>query len=161
MSSFGIRNPLKMRTSIYADYADKFYSGTAQPEARPHQLVNENGCGVCITLGSAYWTYKTRTGVLNFLLGWFKALRWQRLPEMEKLGEFLLRHLDGIAAYCDHPVRFGVVESLNTTIKAIIRRARGMRDEALLLLKLRWATARPIRSARDLLSMLHGIRQEQ
>src|SRR5947207_12336640 len=80
------------------------------------------------------WTYKTRTGVLNFLLGWFKALRWQRLPEMEKLGEFLLRHLDGIAAYCDHPVRFGVVESLNTTIKAIIRRARGMRDEALLLL---------------------------
>jgi len=24
------------------------------------------------------------------------------------------------AAYCDHPVRFGVVESLNTTIKGII-----------------------------------------
>jgi len=107
------------------------------------------------------WTYKTRTGVLNFLLGWFKALRWQRLPEMEELGDFLLRHLDGIAAYCDHPVRFGVVESLNTTIKAIIRRARGMRDEKLLLLKLKWATARPIRSARDLLSILHGMPQEQ
>ena len=107
------------------------------------------------------WTYKTRTGVLNFLLGWFKALRWQRLPEMEKLGEFLLRHLDGIAAYCDHPVRFGVVESLNTTIKAIIRRARGMRDEGLLLLKLQWATARPIRSARDLRAILHGMLQEQ
>ena len=59
------------------------------------------------------WTYKTRTGVLNFPLGWFKALRWQRLPEMEELGDFLLRHLDGIAAYCDHPVRFDVVESLD------------------------------------------------
>src|SRR4029450_919449 len=40
------------------------------------------------------WTYKTRPGVLNFLLGWFKALRWQRLPEMERLGDFLLKHID-------------------------------------------------------------------
>ena len=70
------------------------------------------------------WTYKTRPGVLNFLMGWFKALRWQRLPEMEQLGDFLLR------------------------------RARGMRDEEVLLLKLKWATARPIRSARDLAGFL-------
>jgi hypothetical protein len=27
---------------------------------------------------------------------------------MEKLGDLLVRHFDGIAAYCDHPVRFGV-----------------------------------------------------
>jgi transposase len=100
------------------------------------------------------WTYKTRPGVLNFLMGWFKALRWQRLPEMERLGDFLLKHIDGIAAYCDHHVRFGVVESINTTIKAVLRRARGMRDEAMLLLKLKWATARPIRSARDLARFL-------
>src|SRR5438067_10461295 len=38
------------------------------------------------------WTYKTRTGVLNFLNGWCDALRWQRLPEMERLGEFLFKH---------------------------------------------------------------------
>jgi transposase len=100
------------------------------------------------------WTYKTRTGVLNFLNGWCDALRWQRLPEMERLGEFLLKHLDGIAAYCDHQVRFGVVESINTTIKAVLRRARGMRDERMLLLKLKWATAHPIRSARDLARFL-------
>jgi hypothetical protein len=47
-------------------------------------------------------------------------------------------HLPGspiiIATYCDHPVRFGVVESINTTIKAVLRRARGMRDERMLLL---------------------------
>jgi transposase len=100
------------------------------------------------------WTYQTRPGVLNFLMGWFKALRWQRLPEMERLGDFLLTHIDGIAAYCDHHVRFGVVESINTTIKAVLRRARGMRDEAMLLLKLKWATAHPIRSARDLVRFL-------
>jgi transposase len=101
------------------------------------------------------WTYKTRTGVLDFLMGWFNALRWQRLPEMERLGDFLLKHIDGIAAYCDHAVRFGVVESINTTIKAVLRRARGMRDEPMLLLKLKWATARPIRSARDAQRFLH------
>ena len=101
------------------------------------------------------WTYKTRTGVLNFLNGWCDALRWQRLPEMERLGEFLFKHLDGIAAYCDHQVRFGVVESINTTIKAVLRRARGMRDEPMLVLKLKWATARPIRSARDVMRFLH------
>ena len=100
------------------------------------------------------WTYKTRPGVLNFVLGWIRALRWQRLPEMERLGAFLFRHIEGIAAYCDHPVRFGVVESINTTIKAVLRRARGMRDDQMLLLKLKWATAHPIRSARDLTRFL-------
>jgi transposase len=35
------------------------------------------------------WTYKTRTGVLTFLNGWIDALRWERLPEMDRLGEFL------------------------------------------------------------------------
>lgn len=100
------------------------------------------------------WTYKTRDGLAQFLFGWLKALRWQRLPEMEQLGDTLVNHFDGIAAYCDHPVRFGVVESLNTTIKAVLRRARGMRDEPMLLLTLKWATARPIRSARDLARFL-------
>lgn len=101
------------------------------------------------------WTYQTRDGVARFLWGWLKALRWQRLPEMEKLGDTLVNHFDGIAAYCDHRVRFGVVESLNTTIKAVLRRARGMRDEAMLLLKLKWATARPIRSSKDLAKFLN------
>ena len=100
------------------------------------------------------WTYKTRDGVARFLWGWLKALRWQRLPEMEKLGDTLVKHFDGIAAYSDHPVRFGVVESLNTTIKAVLRRARGMRDETMLLLKLKWATTRPIRSSSDLAKFL-------
>ena len=101
------------------------------------------------------WQYQTHTGVLNFLLAWIAALRWQRLPEMERLGDFLFTHLQGIAAYCDHRLRFGVVESINTTIKAVLRRARGMRDEAMLVLKLKWATARPLRSARDVARFLH------
>ena len=65
---------------------------------------------------------------------------------MERLGEFLFRHVEGIAASCDHPVRFGVAESINTTIKAVLRRARGRWDEQMQLLKLTWSTAHPIRS---------------
>ena len=102
------------------------------------------------------WTYKTRNGVATCLWNWLKALRWQRLPEMEKLGDTLVTHFDGIAAFCDHPVRFGVVESLNTTIKGVIRRGRGMKDETMLLLKLKWATARPIRSSKDLAKFLYS-----
>lgn len=101
------------------------------------------------------WEYTTPVGVGRFLVGWLQALRWQRLPEMERLGHLLVDHLEGIAAYCIHRVRFGLVESLNTTIKAVIRRARGMRHETMLLLKLKWATARPIRSSRDLANFLN------
>ncbi len=70
------------------------------------------------------WTYKTRPGVSYVLLRWIKALRCQRLPEMERLGDFLFPHIEGIAAYCDHPVRFGVVVSIDITIKAVRRRGR-------------------------------------
>jgi transposase len=101
------------------------------------------------------WTYATPIGVTRFVTAWIKALRWQQLPEMQNLGTFLLRHLHGIVAYCRHRVRFGVVEGLNTTIKAVLRRARGMRDERLLALKLRWTTANPIRTASDLARFLY------
>jgi transposase len=101
------------------------------------------------------WTYTTRPGVLRFVLGWIKALRWQRLPEMARLGELIFWPLEGIAASGDHAVRFGVVESLNTTINAVLRRARGMKDEAMLVRKRKWATARPIRTTRDLRHFLH------
>lgn len=54
-----------------------------------------------------------------------------------------------------NPVRFAAVESINATIKGVLRRGRVMRDEAMLLLKLNWATARPLRSARDVARFLH------
>ena len=84
--------------------------------------VRRYSCSGCGRRTSRVWTYTTRDGVARFLFGWLKALCWQRLPEMEKLGDTLVNHFDGIAAYCDHSIRFGVVESLNTTIKAVLRR---------------------------------------
>jgi len=44
------------------------------------------------------WAYKTRERVAEFLFGWLKAMRRQRLPEMEKLADTLVKHFDGIAA---------------------------------------------------------------
>jgi hypothetical protein len=63
----------------------------------------------------------------------------------------ILKHINGIAAYCDHPVRFGVVESINTTIKAVLRRARGMRNEGMLLVKPKWATGHSILTERTII----------
>ena len=83
------------------------------------------------------------------------ALRWQRLPEMERLATSSSSISRGSRPTAIIHVRFGVVESINTTIKAVLRRARGMRDEEMLLLKLKWATAHPIRSARDLARFLN------
>ena len=57
-----------------------------------------------------------------------------------EFGAASANHLDGIAAYHDHPVRFGIVESLNTTIKRCPPPGRGMSDELMLLLKLKRAT---------------------
>jgi len=100
------------------------------------------------------WTYKKRLPAsLHFQMGWFEALRWQRPRAMERLGDFLLQLIEGIAAYCDHQVRFGVVESLITTIKAVLRRSRGMCDQEMLLLKLKWAIVYAIRSAGDLVRL--------
>jgi hypothetical protein len=98
-------------------------------------------------------------GLLNteFLFSWLKAFRWQRLPEVERLDDLLVKHFEGTAAYGDHHVRFGVVESLNTTIKGVMGRARRMRVETIVLLKLKWATARPIRSSRDLARFIELI----
>jgi len=101
------------------------------------------------------WSYRTPGRVARFLVAWTRALRWQRLPEMWRLAMSLARHFAGIVAYCRHSVTFGMVESINKTIKAILRRAHGMRDEEMLLLKLKWATARPIRRSRDIAKFLH------
>jgi hypothetical protein len=56
-----------------------------------------------------------------------------------------------VTAYCAHSVRFGVGESINETCAPASTR---MRDEQMLLLKLKRATAHPIRSAGDLARFL-------
>ena len=73
--------------------------------------------------------------MLNYLNKWMDQLKWQRLKPFEKLAETLLKHVDGIANYCETKVRFGVVEALNGNIRMLINRGRGYQNVRYLLLK--------------------------
>jgi transposase len=65
-------------------------------------------------------------------------LKWQRLKPYEAFAEMIERHWDGIAAYCDpaNKVSLGFVEGLNNKIRALQRRAYGLRDPEYLRLKI-------------------------
>jgi transposase len=73
--------------------------------------------------------------MLNYLNRWMDQLKWQRLVPFEKLAATLLKHLDGIANYCETKVRFGVVEAVNGNIRMLINRGRGYQNLRYLLLK--------------------------
>jgi transposase len=81
------------------------------------------------------WSYRYEGAMLRYLQHWIDQLRWQRLAPLQKLGFLLLDHLDGILNYCRTKVPFGVVEAVNGNIKALLRRGRGYKNLAYLLLK--------------------------
>ena len=81
------------------------------------------------------WEYHYEGAMLNYLQKWIDQLRWQRLPAFQKLGEMLLKHLEGILNYCRTKVRLGIVEAINANIRMLINRGRGHRNLHYLLLK--------------------------
>ena len=81
------------------------------------------------------WSYRYRGAMLNYLNRWMDQLKWQRLAPFEKLAATLLKHVDGIANYCETKVRFGVVEAVNGNIRMLINRGRGYKNLRYLLLK--------------------------
>lgn len=86
------------------------------------------------------WTYTYKGAARRYFNQWLLSLRWQRLPAFKKLARTLQAHLDGILAYCQHKVPFGVVEAINGNLRAIIRRGRGYRDHEYLVLKTQRST---------------------
>jgi transposase len=87
------------------------------------------------------WAYTDEEAARRCLTTWLLALRWQRLPAFQKLGRMLTRHLNGIVPYCHETVPFGTVDAINGNIRAMLRRGRGYRDHAYLLLKVQKAPA--------------------
>ena len=81
------------------------------------------------------WNYRYRGAMLKYLKKWMDQLKWQRLAPFEKLAKTLLKHIDGIANYCETKVRFGVVEAVNGNIRMLINRGRGYQNLRYLLLK--------------------------
>jgi transposase len=81
------------------------------------------------------WDYRYEGAMLRYLQSWIDQLRWQRLPAFQKLAQTLLDHLEGILNYCRTKVPLGVVEAVNSNIKALLRRGRGYKNLRYLLLK--------------------------
>jgi transposase len=81
------------------------------------------------------WTYRQEAAARRYLNQWIDQLRWQRLRPFQKLADLLLRHEEGLLNYCRVPVRFGIVEAVNSNIKALLRRGRGYTNLRYLLLK--------------------------
>ncbi|HEU0052212.1 MAG TPA: ISL3 family transposase [Longimicrobium sp.] len=67
-------------------------------------------------------------------------------PALRGLHDSLERHREGILALGEHRPRAGRVEALNNNWETLVRRGRGYRDHEYLLLKLKFATATPIRN---------------
>jgi transposase len=88
------------------------------------------------------WSYRNEGYARAFFWSWQQSLRWQRLKPYEKFAEMVLRHWDGIAAWCrlEHKVSLGFVEGFNNKIRVIQRRAYGLRDEEYLRLKVLTST---------------------
>ena len=59
-------------------------------------------------------------------------------PPYEDFALMIIRHWDGIAAYCqpENKVALGFVEGLNNKIRVLQRRAYGLRDEEYMRLKI-------------------------
>jgi transposase len=81
------------------------------------------------------WAQPNEEQAREYLKGWIRQLRWQRLPAFEKFAHLLNDHIDGLMNYYRVKVRFGVVEALNGNIRALLRRGRGYTNLRYLLLK--------------------------
>ena len=84
------------------------------------------------------WDYEKEGWASRFMENWMDALKWQRLRPYEDFALMIIRHWDGIAAYCqpENKVSLGFVEGLNNKIRVLQRRAYGLRDEEYLRLKI-------------------------
>jgi transposase len=84
------------------------------------------------------WEFKTPGWARRFFERWRDALKWQRLKPFQKFAAMIEKHWHGMVAYCDeeNQVMLGFVEGFNNKIRAIQRRAYGLRDEEYLRLKI-------------------------
>jgi transposase len=81
------------------------------------------------------------------------------LDPLRKLEASLRNHEAGLIALAEYRPATGRVEALNNNWETLVRRARGYRDHAYLLRKLRFAIANPLRSraGRDAFSRLAQV----
>jgi transposase len=91
---------------------------------------------------SRIWTYKSEGWARRFFDQWKASLKWQRLEPLERFARLVEGHWDGIVRALDPncKIPMGFVEGMNTKIRAIQKRAYGVRDEDYLRLKILTST---------------------
>lgn len=67
---------------------------------------------------------------------WIAAARNTELPELRRVADRLEPHIESIVAGHQHPLRMGLVESVNSKIAALRVQARGYRDPEYFKLKI-------------------------
>jgi len=84
------------------------------------------------------WSYRTEAGARRFFDGWKSSLRWQRLKPLEKFAGLVERHWDGIVcgSAAAEGVPMGFVEGMNSKVRAMQKRAYGIKDPEYLRLKI-------------------------
>ncbi len=138
--------PFRMSTSRHAPQAkilfDKFHvmrRPTLAEEAAPGQQAAQHGLRAEGIFRSAMGLREGRLGpAIHGELGSRFEVASAPLRPYEDFALIIVRHWDGIAAYCelDNKVSLGFVEGLNNKIRVLQRRAYGLRDEEYLRLKI-------------------------
>ena len=84
------------------------------------------------------WAYRTETGARKFFDKWKESLKGQDLQPIEKFAALVERHWGGIVcgSKMTKDIPMGFVEGFNCKIRAIQKRAYGLKDEEYLKLKI-------------------------
>ena len=88
------------------------------------------------------WAYRTETGARKFFDKWKESLKGQDLQPIEKFAALVERHWGGIVcgSKMTKDIPMGFVEGFNCKIRAIQKRAYGLKDEEYLKLKILTST---------------------
>jgi len=82
------------------------------------------------------WVQKSRKEARAMLRNWMLTALSSGIKPLQKMGETIMEHFQGILAYHNHPISTGPLEAVNNNIGALQRQAYGYRDEEFFMLKI-------------------------
>ena len=89
-----------------------------------------------------FWRYRSEAWARKWFDAWYGRAIRSRIEPLKRFAKKLKKHLDGILAYCRHPIHTGFIEGINNKIKVIKRVAFGFGDLDYFFLKIRGAFRR-------------------
>ena len=75
------------------------------------------------------WEYRSKTWAMKYFHKWYELASTSGISQMEKLAEFVKRHIANIITFCDHGITNAVAEGLNSKIMSIKRQSGGFRNQ--------------------------------